>query len=1140
MWQISRRGLLKAAGALGLSVSAAELSFGCSSDPDPSVPPGPRPIETVVFQFDLSTLPPDLADLRLEVGDRRYPIVRNDPASLADARERNPLLALVADAELTYYAADVALPADAPQSYTVSYAIEGSERRCLALAGIHVPRIGVSQAAALKGASFNYLAFRRKQLGVALVPSNRGGVHTLDCVAGEYSGDISDLSEFTDEYDAARFLVFHHNDIIALEKTVAAVVFHHLDCANGLQSLAEAISLAGETQPVGEGEGVTAWARGVYTLDPDGNRTQQEDEKGIKLVDAKGRPIYDWHYELDELVRDKLNAVVQEALSAIHDDADLERIRFHIPEARSTRAEPLPDGSPALLKGDANGAYAFSLETESWSAGQCVSNLRADASRNVRFEVANSYHRHLGVFCAYLDAAGNVLKRADVGAEAGEKYGGAINLDTDYLQFKGLLAPPPWLLLGLPVPPPFDISREDFAAKIPEKASKLAVLTATVAFSKGDSRLDNVFRDADLPGHIMTLVSEMAIPILALTYGALFTAGTWQTLQRSLVVPVLQLIGKVAASIASVSSGGSAHITGIAIWLGNTVLKLIATGVVASLTSAWAVGVAAGTSLRATPIMGTVFVALQALDTGLQIGFTIGALASGVRCRATTIASTNAVVVSLVPADRLGFPRTANAYEVSLTPNGGDALKMSGTFNSLATPNQVDVTFPKVPSGGDCAVAVRFYVKAQPNTSQVDIAVGGRDQTFLNLVASGASSVPVTIEVKNYPIEIKPGTTYSPTAKLTVDGDAHVFVKPAAGDSPPGGVALACEGASEMLCAPTSIALSASAAQVGYSWNAAEAALPLCGSSGGGGTSLFTMQNLNLDVTAAGGAGAPDANLKRYGCGVTSPVIPLYPLFGPAPPAAGAYTMFVLEAGTGRYVLRELNVGREEPQNGDFRAGRIVARLTSTVVRAAAINRASGSVMIVSGNAGVDTIEIVDLSQPRPGSDADAPTAALRGGSGELRGHLSEPVAVAAVIGADVFLVLENGNKRVQALSPTGEPVVDYFVAGTGTGVTKSAFLALADDLTYLDLSVDQASGKIFVLSRKGTIGAATDYRLDVYDPRTSLLVTTTTGFAAANLALDNNQNAFAIGWNTLTFRGRKEPGLWVWSPSVQPALGGP
>ncbi len=321
MWQLSRRALFRAAASVGLSGVAAKMSLGCTDD-DP-VAAGPRPIERTTLELSLDNVPAGLPDLRFDLGDARYPVLQHDAVSLRAARGRNPLLAGIPDEQLTHYVADIALPADAPQSYSVSYAIPGSELRCLALAGIHVPKAAVTQAQALKGASYSYLGFRRAQFGFS-TRSVTGGLHILDCVQGAATGDITDLAEFTDEYDAARYLVYHHSDILSLDAKVAATLFPHVDCAEGLPELAQAIAAAGETQPVGsDGAGVTAWARGEYTLDPNGQRTQQEDADGKKLTGPDGKPIYEWHYAIDEGVLAALQTVVTGALKRIHDDADL-------------------------------------------------------------------------------------------------------------------------------------------------------------------------------------------------------------------------------------------------------------------------------------------------------------------------------------------------------------------------------------------------------------------------------------------------------------------------------------------------------------------------------------------------------------------------------------------------------------------------------------------------------------------------------------------------------------------------------------------------------------------------------------------------------------------------------------------------
>ena len=159
--------------------------------------------------------------------------------------------------------------------------------------------------------------------------------------------------------------------------------------------------------------------------------------------------------------------------------------------------------------------------------------------------------------------------------------------------------------------------------------------------------------------------------------------------------------------------------------------------------------------------------------------------------------------------------------------------------------------------------------------------------------------------------------------------------------------------------------------------------------------------------------------------------------------------------------------------------------------------------------------------------DADAPAAMLLGGLGTRAGLLNEPVAV-AVTKDGTILVLENGNTRIQALDPYGNPVARFNALPT---------LALFDpqvDQQYLDMSVE-STGYIYVLSRPA---AATrrrrrceNYLLDIYQPNGAHLCRTA-GVTAAKIDVDHWRNVFALNYHLLVnSAGLAEPSVSLWIP---------
>jgi hypothetical protein len=134
---------------------------------------------------------------------------------------------------------------------------------------------------------------------------------------------------------------------------------------------------------------------------------------------------------------------------------------------------------------------------------------------------------------------------------------------------------------------------------------------------------------------------------------------------------------------------------------------------------------------------------------------------------------------------------------------------------------------------------------------------------------------------------------------------------------------------------------------------------------------------------------------------------------------------------------------------------------------------------------------------------------------------MRSPVAVTVSQGA--LLVLEEGNRRIQAFDVLGNPT-PHFAGST------SSIVQLDDgssDVVYLDLGAD-GLGFLYVLSFVDGGRNPFDYRLDVYTPDGTLL-TRTTGVAAARIAVDTFRNVYTLNYETVAGAPRVEPSLSQW-----------
>jgi hypothetical protein len=294
------------------------------------------------------------------------------------------------------------------------------------------------------------------------------------------------------------------------------------------------------------------------------------------------------------------------------------------------------------------------------------------------------------------------------------------------------------------------------------------------------------------------------------------------------------------------------------------------------------------------------------------------------------------------------------------------------------------------------------------------------------------------------------------------------------------------------------LALSADHRSLGYVWQASGQNRPICGSDGPTDAQVYGMQTL-------GALANPERGLVFVDCAYTAqPNL----AFGPTP--ADGYFIDPRE-GIGR--LRAFQIGApfdqrpQAPSSGRFDVSHLDDLLIHPAGYALAISYRQNAWLSL------------------PLTAAPQAVAGRSGGQGREPGRLSGPVALALAPDGSV-LVLEDGNRRIQALDVYGNPVA-YFPGG-------SALLALPAETrppTYLDLCID-ASGRLYVLLYLGQGDAPGDYRLDVYTPDGQPL-TRTPGINAARIAIDRWLNLYTLNFKSLAGpEGRTEPELSVFVPT--------
>ena len=185
---------------------------------------------------------------------------------------------------------------------------------------------------------------------------------------------------------------------------------------------------------------------------------------------------------------------------------------------------------------------------------------------------------------------------------------------------------------------------------------------------------------------------------------------------------------------------------------------------------------------------------------------------------------------------------------------------------------------------------------------------------------------------------------------------------------------------------------------------------------------------------------------------------------------------------------------------------------------------------VVGVDPAFDNLQILKLASAGT-PDAQAPWAYIPLGPGTAPGRLGGP-ALVCVRPDQTILVLEAGNKRVQAFSRGGHPVQAFPTLETPFWFPLVPHTPDGTNVVYLSLGVDVA-GYVYVLSQNGNGYDPADFNLDIYTPTGQHLVYQR-GLVAAGLAVDLWRNVYTLNFQQIAGPGsRTEPSLSEYLPST-------
>jgi hypothetical protein len=341
-------------------------------------------------------------------------------------------------------------------------------------------------------------------------------------------------------------------------------------------------------------------------------------------------------------------------------------------------------------------------------------------------------------------------------------------------------------------------------------------------------------------------------------------------------------------------------------------------------------------------------------------------------------------------------------------------------------------------------------------------------------------------------------TQYSHRQKLVISGGRHAW---SAEPPVPQQTQFDLNCDAQSLCSLEGITVSQSAGMAGYAWRAI-GDVPLCG-GGPTSTPIHRLQSISI-------ADNPESALKSGACGYTGKPLLAYELLrAPGSPRA---RNFYVDPFNDRFHLRAVTLDTTTPidQTTPLSWGQFSQPIDSMAVHP--------SGYVVGVNTAQHRLEIVTL-RDEPVPDAQAVSAVLKAGRGTRIGLLDTPIAVGVDLLSQAILVLEGGNRRLQAFDCYGNQLLHFADKSSGSA-------ALHDEgstpVQYLDMAVE-STGYIYVLSFHGS---------GRNDPKGKWL-SQTRGLAAARLAVDKWRNLFTLNYEAVRGPRGLEPSISEWIPST-------
>lgn len=1053
-------------------------------------------------------------DAALWVGTVAHSLIAHTDESRAKYRELVPVLRHIPDDRLSYYVPDVKLPADMPQSLTVT-AIQpddsGSLLPKLLMAHMHIPEEALWSVAAREKASES----KRAALPHPTLASFGINISINDDIEA-----IVKVSKYHTALDVASHLLAHHPELMSLSSTTASQVRSLALATSGINDLANAILDAAENG---------GWAK----------------SRKYSYVGSEQKEFYDWVPQVKAAMAAPMAALVNTskntaALQSTSSNAGLFTIMDGVysvsaaaPAAPQTDSfwQASPSGKkrinvrPTIATSDPSTTSYLTTSSLTPMYKLQIGDLTIDNSTTpgqFSTTLSNSALHYLIAYAQFFNDSNDLVTP--------DNWTGN-SLDNNGYYY---LATVPAVNTTFGVPG--SASQTTVSFPWPTSGTLSDGTSTTVSYvnlvlggighcstiSSGQQVAAAWQFDRCIGGTLLTILVNFVTPIICAVNGVLASASTVQNIANALSGVLSSVIEDVEGS--SVATSMEQATLGTILlnaftYLGLMLVETPSVGtVIASI-------VAKGEAEKSVPIIGWIAMAASILVDAAMLVEAAVDLSDSPSTYQSQVDQIVGASWQLSPDPNSGiWPPEAALWIATATPAGGTARTVDGKVSSQGS-SSITANF-NITDGNSfpLGATVNFTIVFMASNGST-LCGGATSGPQVLIPAAGSNNIyqVPAMDITQVLVPISSDSTLSLLSTLDWSSVTSTQDWSSTADAPSTTVVdLNSDPSGYNLGAVCGIGVNNLTTEIVYSWTASGQNYDILGENSSAGQAT-AIQAISYQSKAVIGLVTPANTLPAAALVAINP--------SAAAAAAGAHFYATTVTGTDESVSAYLYNLVLNGTPGTFSLDGTPWGQFNAMPDAIGLHPNGAYIAGVHTDAG--RLEILELPNAVP---ASPPMAQLFAGSGQLPGRLTNPVAVHGVPGSG-FAILEAGGSdvlsRIQVLDFYGNPI-PLFDSGSPPVPSQSYFnLAspqdgTSDTITLLDLAVD-TQGYFYILKYISSGSTADDYYVDVYDSSGNYL-TQQGAIVGGKFAVDNWRTIYVLSYQVIGTPSS-------YAPSIQPAI---